>query len=86
MATTSARTQGIIKRILYEEGFGFIRATSGEDHFFHRASLLPDNRFATVQEHWSQLAENTRVEFQSVPGKEGKKRAIEIRQLDAPRV
>lgn len=63
---------GVIKSIVSEKGFGFIRSTEGRELFFH-SSQLPDKVF-------QELREGQQVEFDIAKGSKGPK-AIGIRPL-----
>ena len=43
---------GVVKRVVLDKGFGFIRESSGEkEYFFHRSSVKPhSSAFDTMQE------------------------------------
>jgi cold shock protein len=56
-------TQGTIKKVVHDRGFGFIRAQSGEEIFFHRSSLKQGN--------FDSLAEGHQVEFDLERGEKG---------------
>lgn len=48
--TTKAETKtGVIKRLVGDKGFGFIRTENGQEHFFHR-SAVGGNEFEDLQE------------------------------------
>lgn len=40
---------GVVKRIIADKGFGFIRDTAGQEWFFHRSACL-DLRFEDLKE------------------------------------
>ena len=42
-----AATQGTIKRLVSEKGFGFIMADSGQEYFFHQSACAS---FASLRE------------------------------------
>jgi cold shock protein len=64
--------EGIIKRLVSERGFGFIKPTEGSDLFFHSNQV----RGTTFQA----LSEGLRVEFEIGKGPKGPM-AVEIRLL-----
>jgi len=53
---------GIIKRLVRDRGFGFIRDDGGQEWFFHRSS---------VEGSFDQLNEGQRVNFQEEPSPKG---------------
>lgn len=63
--------QGIIKRVIRDRGFGFIRAEDGKEIFFHRSSLQELN--------FDSLKEGQSVEFELEGGPKGP-RAVTVRQ------
>ena len=66
---------GVVKKVMKVEGFGFIKASDGIEHFFHRSSL-------TVGD-WDQLREGvTRVAFEHEDGLKGKgPRAVNVQVI-----
>ncbi len=62
---------GTIKRLVPDRGFGFIRAETGEDFFFHRSG---------VRDSFDTLVEGQRVEFDEEPSTKGP-RATNVRPL-----
>ncbi len=57
----AATTQGTIKRLVSEKGFGFIMSDSGQEYFFHQSACAS---FAT-------LREGQAVTFQTGQGPKG---------------
>ena len=55
--------QGTIKRVIRDRGFGFVRATDGQEVFFHRTCLQ--------QLNFDSLREGERVEFEMESGEKG---------------
>lgn len=54
---------GLVRRILAEEGYGFIRSVDGRDIYFHRNSV--------VGNEFDRLETGTGVRFVEEPGEEG---------------
>ncbi|MBI3090806.1 MAG: cold shock domain-containing protein [Candidatus Tectomicrobia bacterium] len=54
---------GVVKKLVRDRGFGFVRAENGEEIFFH-SSALPQGSFDT-------LAEGDELEFQVEQGAKG---------------
>ena len=54
---------GIIKRLVRDRGFGFIRDDGGQEWFFHRSSVK--------SEGFDQLNEGQRVIFDEEPSQKG---------------
>ena len=54
---------GIIKRLVRDRGFGFIRDDGGQEWFFHRSSVKAGN--------FEQLNEGQRVSFDEEPSQKG---------------
>lgn len=48
---------GLIKRIVGDRGFAFIRGDDGQDYFFHHSGVDPAGR------SFAELVEGDRVEF-----------------------
>lgn len=46
MATQS----GLVKRIVSDRGFGFIKSDNGDEYFFHRSALGRDVAFEDLRE------------------------------------
>lgn len=46
----SARTQGTIKRLIKDKGFGFIADGEGQEYFFHSSSLANRGAFDGLME------------------------------------
>ncbi len=63
--------QGTRKKLARDRGFGFIRATDGQEVFFHRSSLQPMDDF-------DRLSEGDSVEFELEQGPKGP-RAVDVR-------
>ena len=55
-------TTGTIKRLISEKGFGFIKAESGTEYFFHRHAC---------GDQWDSLQEGQRVTFDPSDGPKG---------------
>jgi cold shock CspA family protein/ribosome-associated translation inhibitor RaiA len=55
--------QGLVVRLFPEEGYGFLRTPSGEEHYFHRNSVLHDD--------FTRLAVGTEVRFERELGDDG---------------
>ncbi len=62
--------QGTIKRVIRDRGFGFIRASDGQEIFFHRSSLQ--------QLNFDAISEGESVEFEIERGEKGL-RAVSVR-------
>ena len=62
--------KGVIKNLVAERGFGFIRAENGTDYFFHRTGVVPRHSF-------DHLAEGVEVTF-SVETHEKGPRAVDV--------
>jgi CspA family cold shock protein len=54
---------GIIKRLVRDRGFGFIRDDGGQEWFFHRSSVKAGS--------FDQLNEGQRVSFDEEPSQKG---------------
>jgi CspA family cold shock protein len=64
--------EGVIKKIVSEKGFGFIRHRDGTEWFFHKSA---------VQDHrWDDAREGDSVEFEEGEGPKGP-RAERVRLL-----
>jgi CspA family cold shock protein len=63
---------GVIKRLVRDRGFGFIRDDAGQEWFFHRSS---------VQGNFDELSEGQRVSFDEEPSAKGP-RAGNVRSED----
>jgi CspA family cold shock protein len=63
-------TQGTIKRLVSEKGFGFIMADSGQEYFFHQSSCA----------NFASLREGQAVTFQTGQGPKGP-RAENVREV-----
>lgn len=61
---------GVVRRLVRERGFGFIKSDDGQDFFFHRSEL----RGVTFE----LLKEGESVEFESSEGPKGPK-AVNIK-------
>lgn len=70
---------GLIQRIATDretgkrKGFGFIRASGGQDYFFHATDAGGSRQF-------NGLFENDRVEFEAMDGPKGL-RAVNVRKV-----
>lgn len=61
--------KGIVKRVVYEKGFGFIRSElSGVEYFFHRSGFIGD--FDQLSYDVSEGKE-VKVQFQDVVNNKG---------------
>lgn len=74
--TKAATMRGTIKRVLEEEGYGFVSHTAtGTDYFFHRSMLeIPSDL------GWSRALEELPVEFEGIEGPKGP-RCLAVRVL-----
>ena len=73
MAATMVR--GTVKRLLRQEGYGFICHTlTGEDYFFHRSAL-------ERADDWAEMEQDCPVEFSVQESPKGL-RAMNVRLLD----
>lgn len=71
MSHSVPRLQGIVKRLIAEKGFGFIRhEASGVEYFFHRSGVR--------ETAWDDLYDGIRVTFEIEPSAKGP-RAAEVR-------
>ena len=59
--------RGVIKKLVRDRGFGFVRAEDGQEIFFH-SSALPEGSFDT-------LSEGDELEFQVEQGDKGPRAA-----------
>ena len=66
----AASTQGTIKRLVSDKGFGFIMADSGQEYFFHQSAC----------DSFSSLHEGQAVTFQTGQGPKGP-RAENVREV-----
>ena len=64
-------SQGTIKKLVADKGFGFIRSDSGTEFFFHRSSVDGD---------FDSLREGQEVEYEEGDGPKGP-RAEKVRAL-----
>lgn len=64
--------QGVIKRVIRDRGFGFIRTSDGQEVFFHRSGLQ--------QLNFDSLREGETVEFEIQQGDKGP-RATAVRSV-----
>jgi len=65
-----AATQGTIKRLVSDKGFGFIMADSGQEYFFHQTACAS----------FDSLREGQAVTFQTGQGPKGP-RAENVREV-----
>ena len=65
-----ATTNGKIKRLMHDKGFGFVAAEDGSEYFFHQSACV-DTRF-------DELREGQAVTFQKGQGPKGP-RAEQVR-------
>ena len=63
--------KGIIRRLIADRGFGFIRTARGEDLFFHR------NQLQGVE--FSNLREGAQVEYELEKDRNGRSQAVGMR-------
>ena len=63
--------KGTIRRLITDQGFGFIRTAEGRDLFFHRNELQGVD-YAT-------LREGQDVEFEVGRGRDGRSEAVKVR-------
>lgn len=68
-------TSGFVERLMPEEGYGFIRSVAGDEHYFHRNSVL--------DHEWDRLAIGTGVRFTPHAGEKGPQ-ASSVRIVDKP--
>ena len=61
---------GVIKNLIKDKMFGFIKGKDGKEYFFHKSGLK------NIQ--FEQLTEGREVTFEDAEGKEGKLRAEDI--------
>ena len=64
-------TEGTIRRLITERGFGFIQTAEGGDLFFHRSELQGVE--------YSSLTEGQQVEFEVSQGRDGRPQAVKVR-------
>lgn len=55
---------GIVKRLVPDRGFGFIKADDGQEYFFHRSGVKGSTRF-------EQLREGQEVTLSTATGEKG---------------
>ncbi len=65
--------RGVVKRVIRERGFGFLRADDGREIFFHRSALTGGS--------FESLSEGTAVEFEVEKGGRGP-RAVNLRVVE----
>lgn len=65
---------GVVKRIVMDKGFGFVRAEDGTEYFFHRSEITGATRFESLEENV------TRVTFEPGQGPKGP-RCVDLRTL-----
>ena len=65
-----AATQGTIKRLVSDKGFGFVQADSGQEYFFHQSACVS----------FTSLREGQAVTFQTGQGPKGP-RAENVREV-----
>jgi len=63
--------KGIIRRLIADRGYGFIKMEQGEDLFFHRNELQGVN--------YESLVEGQEVEFEIRPGRNGRSQAVRVK-------
>ena len=64
-------TEGTIRRLITERGFGFIQTAEGGDLFFHRSELQGVE--------YSSLTEGQQVEYEVSQGRDGRPQAVKVR-------
>ena len=70
----SIRAAGVVKRLVREHGYGFIRDQEGRDYFFHHSELLSGTFEALVENQ-------TAVSFEPTEGAKGlRANAVEIEE------
>jgi cold shock CspA family protein len=67
------RLQGAIRKL--KKTYGFIAGDDGLDYFLHWSAMHPEEK------DFRELRERERVEFDTVTGKDGKLRAVDIRMI-----
>ena len=72
--TPGPETSGIVKRIVADKGFGFIRESGGQEYFFHQSAV--EGGGVT----FADLGEGDKVAFQKGTGPKGP-RAEHVRLL-----
>lgn len=65
--------KGTVKWFSNEKGYGFISSETGEDLFVHYSAIRGDG--------YKALEDGAKVEFDVVPGKNGKMQADNVRAL-----
>ena len=63
--------KGIIRKLVKDRGFGFIKTEQEEDLFFHRNDLQGGN--------FDSLEEGQQVEFDVGQGRDGRQNAVKVR-------
>jgi CspA family cold shock protein len=63
--------KGVIRRLIRDRGFGFIKTEGGEDIFFHRSELQGID--------YNSLREGQQVEFEVGKRRDGRPEAIKVR-------
>ena len=63
--------KGIIRRLITDRGFGFIKTEEETDIFFHRNELQ--------EVDYDSLTEGQQVEFEIEPGRNGRPQAVKVR-------
>jgi CspA family cold shock protein len=63
--------KGVIRRLIRDRGFGFIKTERGEDLFFHRSQLQGID--------YNSLREGQQVEFEVAKRPDGRLQAIGVR-------
>jgi cold shock CspA family protein len=63
--------KGIIKRLIFDRGFGFIKGEGEEELFFHRNDLQGLE--------YRSLREGQEVEFEMGRGSDGRQKAVKVR-------
>ncbi len=64
-------SKGVIRRLIRDRVFGFIKTERGEDIFFHRSQLQGID--------YNSLREGQQVEFEVGQGRDGRLHAIRVR-------
>jgi LuxR family glucitol operon transcriptional activator len=68
---------GIVRKVLVDNGYGFIQTHAGNDLFFHISDALGITNL-------DQLPEGTRVRYRLAKDKKGKEKAVDVAKMPAP--
>jgi cold shock protein len=69
------RMQGVIRKLVPERGFGFIKPDGGGTDVFMHCTALPNKG------DFDTLVEGQRVEFTSGDGRDGRTKAVDVKVL-----